>query len=308
MNAKKIIMRTIKVAVSLYILYRAITFLTLVYNSFTEPHEYLASDYRIFKDTPAWDLAKAVRDADTAEIRYQILEKKIPVNYQEQKYGESMLSIATYQNNIKSVKKLLELGADPNLYVDTINRSGQNPVIEACFFNEEKSIEILKLLLDYGGDPNSVTKGITKNGKYSFPFRQTALEAASRNGNIAKIKLLLNYGADVNFTPDRDYDTDPLRDALYTENMRAALCLLENGAKFDKEYINTFAKEKETILSILRIIDLPLDSEEYKIKLKIIDFLKVNGLDYSKEPIPDFMIKRIKRLYPNDWQEYMQKY
>ncbi|MBQ3605895.1 MAG: ankyrin repeat domain-containing protein [Muribaculaceae bacterium] len=307
MNVKKNILRIIKIALSLYVLYWIIIFLTLVYNSFTEPHEYLSSDYRIFKDTPVWDLAKAVRDADTAEITYLVQEKKIPVDYQDKKYGHTLLLLAVYNENIASVKKLLELGADPNKYEDTLDLTGENVMITACT-SLYPSDKILKLLLDYGGDPNSVTKGITKNGKYSFPFRQTALEAASRNGNIAKIKLLLNYGADVNFTPDRDYDTDPLREALYTEKMRAALCLLENGAKFDKEYINTFDKEKETILSILRKIDLPLDSEEYKIKLKIIDFLKVNGLDYSKEPIPDFMIKRIKRLYPNDWQEYMQKY
>lgn len=308
MNAKNIMMRIIKVVVSLYILYWSIIFLTLVYNSFTEPHEYLASDYRIFKDTPAWDLAKAVRDADTAEITYLVQEKKIPIDFQDSIYGNSLLSLAVYHNNLKSVKKILELGANPNLYEDTINQLGTNPVIDACFFNEEKSIEILKLLLDYGGDPNSVTKGITKNGKYSFPFRQTALEAASRNGNIAKIKLLLNYGADINFVPDRDYDSDPLHEALSTRKMSAALYLLENGAKFDKEYINPFDKEKETILFILRKIDLPLDSEEYKFKLKIIAFLKEKGLDYYKEPIPDFMEKKIKRLHPDDWQEYMQKY
>ena len=307
MNTKNIMMRIIKVVVSLYILYWSIIFLTLVYNSFTEPHEYLASDYRIFKDTPAWDLAKAVRDADTAEITYLVQEKKIPIDFQDSIYGTSLLSLAVYHNNLKSVKKLLELGADPNKYEDTLDLTGENVMITACT-SLYPSDKILKLLLDYGGDPNSVTKGITKNGKYSFPFRQTALEAASRNGNIAKIKLLLNYGADVNFTPDRDYDTDPLRDALYTEKMRAALCLLENGAKFDKEYINTFSKEKETILFILRKIDLPLDSEEYKFKLKIIAFLKEKGLDYYKEPIPDFMEKEIKRLHPNDWQEYMQKY
>jgi len=307
MNAKKFIMRTIKVAVSLYILYCAIIFLTLVYNSFTEPNEYLASDYRIFNDTPAWDLAKAVRDADTAEIRYQILEKKIPVNYQEQKYGESMLSIATYQNNIKSVKKLLELGANPNLYVDTINRSGYNPVIKACKY-EEISIEILKLLLDYGGNPNSVTKGVNKNGNIVHPLRNSAMEEAASSGEIEKIKVLMDYGADVNFTPDRDYDTDPLHEALYAHKMSAALYLLENGAKFEKEYLNSFTKNKENILYILRKIYLPLDSEEYKFKLKIIAFLKEKGLDYYKEPIPDFMEKKIKRLHPNDWQEYMQKY
>ena len=304
MNTKNIMMRIIKVVVSLYILYWSIIFLTLVYNSFTEPHEYLASDYRIFKDTPAWDLAKAVRDADTAEITYLVQEKKIPIDFQDSIYGKSLLSLAVYHNNLKSVKKILELGADPNLYEDTINQQGTNPVIDACFFNEEISVEILKLLLDYGGNPNSVTKGVNDG----HPYRITAMEASANFGDTEKIKVLIDYGADVNFTPDRDYDTDPLLDALYTNKMRAALYLLENGAKFDKEYINPFSKEKETILFILRKIDLPLDSEEYKFKLKIIDFLKEKGLDYSKEPIPDFMIKRIKRLYPNDWQEYMQKY
>lgn len=304
MNVKKYILRIIKIALSLYVLYWIIIFLTLVYNSFTEPHEYLASDYRIFKDTPAWDLAKAVRDADTAEITYLVQEKKIPIDFQDSIYGKSLLSLAVYHNNLKSVKKILELGADPNLYEDTINQQGTNPVIDACFFNEEISIEILKLLLDYGGDPNSVTKGVNDG----HPYRMSAMEASATFGDAEKIKVLIDYGADVNFTPDRDYDTDPLLDALYTNKMRAALYLLENGAKFDKEYINPFSKEKETILFILRKIDLPLDSEEYKFKLKIIDFLKEKGLDYSKEPIPDFMIKRIKRLYPNDWQEYMQKY
>lgn len=304
MNVKKNILRIIKIALSLYVLYWIIIFLTLVYNSFTEPHEYLASDYRIFKDTPAWDLAKAVRDADTAEITYLVQEKKIPIDFQDSIYGKSLLSLAVYHNNLKSVKKILELGADPNLYEDTINQQGTNPVIDACFFNEEISVEILKLLLDYGGNPNSVTKGVNDG----HPYRITAMEASANFGDTEKIKVLIDYGADVNFTPDRDYDTDPLLDALYTNKMRAALYLLENGAKFDKEYINPFSKEKETILFILRKIDLPLDSEEYKFKLKIIDFLKEKGLDYSKEPIPDFMIKRIKRLYPNDWQEYMQKY
>ena len=99
MNTKNIMMRIIKVVVSLYILYWSIIFLTLVYNSFTEPHEYLASDYRIFKDTPAWDLAKAVRDADTAEIRYQILEKKYRLIIK----NKNMESLCSQSLHIKTI-------------------------------------------------------------------------------------------------------------------------------------------------------------------------------------------------------------
>ncbi|MBO7290999.1 MAG: ankyrin repeat domain-containing protein, partial [Bacteroidaceae bacterium] len=163
-------------------------------------------------------------------------------------------------------------------------------------------------LMDFGGNPNSVTKGVNKNGNIVHPLRNSAMEEAASSGEIEKIKVLMDYGADVNFTPDRDYDTDPLHEALYAHKMSAALYLLENGAKFEKEYLNSFTKNKENILYILRKIYLPLDSEEYKFKLKIIAFLKEKGLDYYKEPIPDFMEKKIKRLHPNDWQEYMQKY
>lgn len=307
MNVTKYILRIIKIALTLYVLYWVVIFLVLIYNSFTEPHEYLASDYRIFKDTPAWDLAKAVRDADTAEISHQILEKKIPIDFQDSIYGKSILSLAVYQDNIKSVKKLLELGADPNLYEDTIDGNGYNPVIDACIF-EDISVEILKLLLDYGGNPNSVSKGVNKNGNIVHPLRNSAMEEAASSGEIEKIKVLMDYGADINFIPVRDYDTDPLWKSLLTEQMNTALFLLEHGAKYDKEYLNPFTNSKENILHLLRKIDLPLNSEEYKYKLKIINLLKTKGLDYYNEPIPDFMVKKIKRLYPNSWEVYMKKY
>ena len=184
-----------------------------------------------------------------------------------------MLSIATYQNNIKSVKKLLELGANPNLYVDTINRSGYNPVIKACKY-KKISVEILKLLMNFGGNPNSVTKGVNKNGNIVHPLRNSAMEEAASSGEIEKIKVLMDYGADINFTPDRDYDTDPLWKSLLTEQMNIALFLLEHGAKYDKEYLDPFTNEKENILDLLRIQTFPLDSEKYFYKLKIIEFLK----------------------------------
>ncbi|MCB1175334.1 MAG: hypothetical protein KDK39_17300 [Leptospiraceae bacterium] len=38
------------------------------------------ADYRMFQETPAWELAKAVWDADLAEIEEQVVQNKIPVD------------------------------------------------------------------------------------------------------------------------------------------------------------------------------------------------------------------------------------
>ncbi|WP_276090957.1 hypothetical protein [Pedobacter sp. JY14-1] len=41
---------------------------------------------------------------------------------------------------------------------------------------------------------------------------------------------------------------------------------------------------------------------------EVITFLKGKGLDYYKEPIPDYILKEIKKKYPKNWEEYAQKY
>lgn len=47
--------------------------------------ELLSSDYRIFQDTPAWELAKAVWDEDIDEIKKEVKKKsynnKLPRYY-----------------------------------------------------------------------------------------------------------------------------------------------------------------------------------------------------------------------------------
>jgi uncharacterized protein len=43
-------------------------------------------------------------------------------------------------------------------------------------------------------------------------------------------------------------------------------------------------------------------------KLAINEFLKQKGIDYKKVPIPDFILEKIKRDYPNNWKEYIEQY
>ncbi|MFY7936930.1 MAG: hypothetical protein ACOVOQ_06120 [Flavobacterium sp.] len=47
-----------------------------------------------FENTPIWDLAKAVRDGDIDEIKNQVLNKKVNIDYQESYFGMTLLSLA----------------------------------------------------------------------------------------------------------------------------------------------------------------------------------------------------------------------
>ena len=49
-------------------------------------------------------------------------------------------------------------------------------------------------------------------------------------------------------------------------------------------------------------------TEVYNEKRMIIKFLKSRGFDYNTVPIPDYVIKRAKDIYPSTWQDYLRMY
>lgn len=76
---------------------------------------YIGNDYRIFKNTPAWNLAKAVRDENVVLIKKICLEHESLTDYQDPKFGKTLLMLAITNDNLKSVEALLDLGANPNI-------------------------------------------------------------------------------------------------------------------------------------------------------------------------------------------------
>lgn len=70
-----------------------ITLLVFILNScsLSGNQNLLGDDFRLFKNTTAWPLTVAVDNEDTAEIRKQILCKKIPVDFKEKKFGQTLL-------------------------------------------------------------------------------------------------------------------------------------------------------------------------------------------------------------------------
>ena len=87
--------------------------------------------------------------------------------------------------------------------------------------------------------------------------------------------------------------------------------LVEAGADYKKVLIDRSEDtngEKLYIANVLREQLFPLGSPQHQMKTKVVAFLKKKGIDYHKTPIPDFIQKKAKADYPDNWKEYLQKY
>ena len=121
----------------------------------------LGDDVRLYRATPVWKMAKAIKHNDTAKLRKLLTGKsKEIIDYCETEYGMSLLNWAIYIEKLDCVKILAEMGADPNLpdYEDL------TPLIAAA--NIYETSEYLKVLLKHGGDPNYIA------GKFSRTNRK----------------------------------------------------------------------------------------------------------------------------------------
>lgn len=164
-----------------------------------------------------------------------------------------------------------------------------------------------------GGDPDSQAKGVTYNNfRELIPIRDTALQAASES-SLEKVKILLQAGADVNKSGTEPDDTAILYAGIQ-DQMDILLYLLQNGADY-KITFRQYESIRDTtnyteynILDLLRKSTFPLDSRKYKQKMEVVKFLAERGWDYWKAPIPDYIIEKAKKEYPDSWQEYLENY
>lgn len=297
---------------------RHLLFLVLFVCSFcTEPNvkDMLGDDFRLYKHTPAWSLAKAVEDEDTTEISKQVLQMHISVDYRDPEYKQTLLMLATRTNKIESVKKLLELGANPNAHNDSTKYFGQSAVLLACRFTRPSS-KILALLLKYGGNPNSTACGVQENGLGEIvPIRDFALSAAVFS-SFEKVKLLVDAGANINYATSTE--NCAIENCMIFDRMDIMLYLLQKGADYRRKFTEIDLDKPDyptfevDILYKLRKCVYPIGSKEYTDKMKVVNFLKKKGLDYWKSPIPSGMYGVIMRdIAPKnkaDFDYYIKHY
>lgn len=275
----------------------------------------LGDDFRLYKHTPAWSLAKAVEDEDTTKISKQVLQMHISVDYRDPEYKQTLLMLATRTNKIESVKKLLELGANPNAHNDSTKYFGQSAVLLACRFTRPSS-KILALLLKYGGNPNSTACGVQENGLGEIvPIRDFALSAAVFS-SFEKVKLLVDAGANINYATSTE--NCAIENCMIFDRMDIMLYLLQKGADYRRKFTEIDLDKPDyptfevDILYKLRKCVYPIGSKEYTDKMKVVNFLKKKGLDYWKSPIPSGMYGVIMRdIAPKnkaDFDYYIKHY
>lgn len=270
----------------------------------------LGNDYRLFQDTPAWNLAKAVEDENTELIKKIIKEGKVDVNYQEPRFGKPLIMLAVINEQYASCKVLLELGANPNLHD---KNDGSNAMIEAAQIDNSNvdKMKFMGLLLKFKGDPNSVEVGPRRVGNTTRnSVLIAAVNADESYSSLPIVKLLVKAGANINY--ENEFGQTALNEAILLEIYDVALFLLQNGADYNQVIIDRsqFSKDgkKVYLVEILREFTPKIGSEKHLKKRAIIQFLKQKGIDYQKVPIPDFVLERIKNKYPNDWKDYIKNY
>ena len=266
--------------------------------------ELTGQDFRLFQGTPVWALAKAVEDEDSITLKKIILKERPNLNYKELKFGNTLLMLAVVNNKYDSAKILLNAGASPNT---PNNYRGTTAMIDAAGNDDPK---YLKLLLSHGGNPNALESAPARENDAA---RSTPLNTAISLSNIntlEKVELLVDSGANINYSNEGNptYTTLPLADALIHDKIDVAIYLLGKNADYKKVMYIMVDGHKVYILEALRKVVVDLDSKEYKNKLKVIMFLKSKGLDYYKEPIPEYIMKEIKKKYPSNWETFMKEY
>lgn len=136
-----------------------------------------------------------------------LLKKRARINTRNRN-GETALSLAAYKGRLPFVKRLVEAGADVNLY-------GWPPLIYASFSGHAAVVDYL---LTKGAEVNATTA----NGS-------TALLFAARFGHQEVVELLLRNKADPNIANERG--ATAIDWALKTENTDIADLLRKAGGR-----------------------------------------------------------------------------
>lgn len=248
-----------------------------------DPSTLTGRDYRLFQNTPAWDLAKAVQDEDEEKIDKIVSKDPKLINYQEPKYGSTLLMLTVMNQQIRSFKKLIEKKADVNIY-NTF--SGSSAIIESVRLRDY-DIEFVKILFEHGANVNDIEVGERKPGNST---RETPLISAVGSGKLEFVEFLVNKGADINY--ENEYNKSAFGRSILLSEYKISYYLLQQGADYKRPifyrpdysipFENQYPNEKGKpmyLADVLRESFLDVDTEEYKYKMLIIAFLKSKGID-----------------------------
>lgn len=236
------------------------------------------------------ELIMCVNKEDTLGIINTVKENNLNVNFKDPEYKISILKWAIANRKYYSCKALLELGANPN---QADSNDYVPPVTTAAGITETSVY--LKLLLEHRGNPNI----ITKKEKGDVQYTEATPLCAAASARLESVKLLIDHGADINLSA---YGILPLTTALIAQKIDIAeFMIVDRKADINQAYTVRIKNDTARVADLLRLNLFPLESEEFKQKMEIVNYLKTLGIDYRASPIP-------KYLFENYPKEFLEKY
>lgn len=272
----------------------------------------------IFKDTEDYKLAKAVKNNNLKKINSIIQNDKsiIERSYNENYY--SVLHFAVKLEREEATIELLKNGFNPNVK----NKNGETPLHIAAgfpsivFYNSYRNTKLIEILLEYGADTESTysfqfLKNLTtvpttplmesiRNSLSMSPSSEISNilssigiedfpETRKENVCLEKTKMLVEEGhADINHKTTYGI-TASIFALYYGEIEKAHYLIVQKKADITEPFYMNDEDYKKGItthpVELLRKLVYPLDSEEYKLKLEIIEEFKNQGIDYYSEPV-----------------------
>lgn len=159
---------------------------------------------------------KAVSAKDLS-LMEKLLKEGADINATESEGKFTALTEAAADGDLEIVNYLLQKGAKP----DGVQIFPNSPIYFAIFGDH---ITVVRRLLDQGIDPN-----------YAWPNRNggTLLIVAVQDNRLDIVKLLIQRGADVNFTGNGDHS--PLFRSIIYDRFNVYKLLLSKGACLNKQ-------------------------------------------------------------------------
>jgi ankyrin repeat protein len=212
----------------------------------------------MFPDLQMRALAKAAGDGNIRKIE-QLVKEGVSVNARG---TQGVTPLYWARRNYKGFKRLLELGADPNVvYADG------NSVMHAA--TELRDRRILRAALEHGGNPNLVS---------GDSMRQTPIFDAMLPG-VDMVDILLQHGADINAR--ESFDSTPVLSAAKIGDYEMVYHLLERGADYSLKDANGSDLASLVATDVGKIRPGTKWAKRHE---KVIAWLKAKGVEIPASP------------------------
>ncbi len=230
----------------------------------------------IYTNTGVWEIAKAISKGDTAAFTRLIASADLEIlSTTDSVFGMNLLHWTIREKKEAAASLLLAKG----LPINEMDSQGNTPLILASM--DRENTYLLDEVLKYNPDVNLVSDKNIQN--------RTALEAAAGR-SLENVKILIRSGAKIEYYDNDSVFRSALVEAWAGNNMDVLhYLIIEKKATVDKVLLFSGSK----IEDMLRDMTSPLNSESYKLKMEIVDYLATKGIDYWSSPVP----KHLYRVY-----------